>query len=355
MNIRSFIPLVLGLGIGVFAIKMFMDVLKKAEGANNTETVQVVQAKTEIGATMRIGKGMVTLTEVPKPIAPSNAFVDAKEVIDRVTNKTIPQGMPILKSMLAPVGTPPGMTSKIPEGYRAVAVKVNEYVGVAGWIKPGSYVDVVVVMDRRDNTTNRRFTISKVVLQNVQVLAVGQEIQSSGDVGPSLARSVTLLVTPSDVPKLHLAETKGDVRLAMRGQEDQILKATNTTTDGALFDDLRPKKADKNAGSAALSLLGKLFQNPPKPQPQKTDKPDKAAQPPAPKDWSVEMVKGKEVYEIHFQTDEKGARRVEKNAGKHGATKRVSPGPVSSAPDGPGILGTKNSEVSKQLASKLPE
>jgi Flp pilus assembly protein CpaB len=192
-------------------------------------------------------------------------------------------------------------------------------------------------------------------LQNVQVLAVGQEIQNSGDVGPSLARSVTLLATPSDVPKLHLAETKGEVRLAMRGQEDRTFQETEMTTDNALFGFEKNQKADKNKESSALSFLGKLFKNPAKPLPEETDKAKKDTHEPVPesRDWSVEMVKGTEVYEVHFQTDKKGARRVEKNAGKNGATKRASQCRAGSFKGGPGVSGANNLQSMRQLASKL--
>ncbi len=313
MNMRAVIPLVIGLGLGIFAIKIFMNVLQKAKGASNVETVEVVKAKFEIPATSEITAEMVETTTVPLSLAPRGCITDKQKVIRRVANQSIPEGVTIFSTMLAPEGTPPGMISRIPEGYRAVAVKVDEIVGVGGWVKPGSCVDVAVVMDVKTN--NNRGTVSKVVLQNVQVLAIGQKIQTKGDAGASIARSVTLMIRPDDVPKLHLAASKGKLRLALRGQHDSLNETEQLATESDLLGlgEARPQKEQKTLGFLQR-WLGKQCMS----EPQQADNKStslamaQTASPQQPSsDWVVEVMSGARTYQVRFENNQKGARRLD--------------------------------------------
>src|SRR5207249_2811298 len=117
MKTKAIIPLVLGLGIGVFAIKMFLNVLDKAKGATG-EGIKVVRTRVDIAPTIEITDQMVELVSVPDALCPKLAFTDLKEVVGRVTANSIPQGCPVVQSLLAPKGTLPGMASRIQEGYR---------------------------------------------------------------------------------------------------------------------------------------------------------------------------------------------------------------------------------------------
>src|SRR5438876_13770 len=162
MKAKAIIPLVLGLGIGIFAIKMFVNVLKKAKGSTG-ETVEVVRARVDMAPTIEITEQMVEMASVPETLCPKLAIRDKKEVIGRVTANSIPQGCPVVQSLLAPKGTLPGLAARIKDGFRAVAVKVDESVGVAGWVKPGSKVDVVAVMSGRAGSKNE--IISRTILR----------------------------------------------------------------------------------------------------------------------------------------------------------------------------------------------
>lgn len=313
MRGRAIIPLVVGLGVGVFAIKLFVDVLQKAKGATG-ETVPVVCAAADVEPTLEIQETMVEIRQVPKALAPELAFADKKEVVGRVTTLMIGKGMPIIPSVLAPPGTPPGMSTKIPEGYRAVAVQIDESAGVAGWLKPGSRVDVVVMMNIRRGGGQTE-SISKVILQNVEVLAVGQQL-ASGDSAANLTRSVTLMVVPEDVSKLHLASTQGKLRLAMRNQRDDSLPKTDITTDNDLLAQASGKSS-KPASADDSGVFSRLFGGQAKPALAQTDKPTVArvAEPvaarPQPEPWTVELVSGSgEPKKVLFANDKKGARRV---------------------------------------------
>ncbi|MHC4445449.1 MAG: Flp pilus assembly protein CpaB [Planctomycetota bacterium] len=313
MNARAIIPLVVGLGIGIFAVKIFIGVLQKAKGASAADVVQVVRAKGPIEATAKIEETMLEQVSASKSFMPEGIFVDPKKVIGRVTAQYIPKGMPILSELLAPVGTPPGMVARIDKGARAVAVKIDEYAGVAGWLKSGCRVDVVVVLSGKTGGT-----ISKVILQNVEVLAVGQEFQSPGTKA-SLTRSVTLLVSPKDVPKLHLAATRGKIRLALRGKDDKGEPPSELTTDNDLFNTGIVQEDDNQQDGD--TLLGRLFSKQPKIDPNTADEgvgeldlvkpnPLQLASATASQVWPIEVISGENVYKVLFENKSGDARRV---------------------------------------------
>lgn len=226
MKGKAIIPLLLGLGVGFVTVKLAVDAIRKAQAANQSvPTVKAVRAKQDIEPFTRITQEMVEEVETAdSAFAPKlDRIEDVKEVLGRVTAKSIPDKAAVLKSMLAPEGTPAGLQGQIPPGYRAVSVKIDEVTGVAYQLKPGDWVDVIVVMDIATGMRGHKETIAEVILQHVQVAAIGhdtnpQQPDSSSKVKP--AKSATILVREEDVPKLHLAATRGKVTLAMRGKDD---------------------------------------------------------------------------------------------------------------------------------------
>ncbi len=339
MKGRAIIPLVVGLGIGLVAVRYFVNVLQKAKGATTNDTVAVVVANADIGATVEIKSAMVEARQVARALAPSMAFSNAEEVVGRVAATAIPKGMALSPALLAPKGTPPGMVVRIPDGYRAVAVNIDESAGVAGWVKSGSRVDVVVMLSVRRGS--RTENVSKMVLQNVEVLAVGQDLGTSADTSASLAKSVTLLVEPKDVPKLHLAATRGKIRLAMRGQHDVTGQQVDLTTDNDLL-----SNAPRQGAGAGLSLLSRLFAPKPKVEDSQTDKDRQAqaallAQAAAARrePWSVEVLKGSRKPEsVWFEDNRREARRIEAPEQGPGtpapAVQMPAPAPPSAPPSG---------------------
>lgn len=312
MKGRAVIPLVIGLCIGVFALKVFVNVLQKARGATVNDAVPVVCAAVDIDPTVEVQESMLEVRQVPKSLLPDHTFADPKELIGRVASLTLAKGTPVVEHLLAAKGTPPGMAVRIQEGFRAVAVKIDESAGVAGWVKPGSRVDVVVLLSVRRN--NQSETISKTILQNVEVLAVGQDIGNKVDTAAALARPVTLLVNPADVPKLHLASSKGNLRLAMRNQGDHGSGQVASTTDNDLLS-LGNENSSKGV-KPRTSIFGRLFEKQPKMDPPQTDKDEQAVRPllaaaPRPQSWSVELFVGSQAGEtVTFEDDTRGARRI---------------------------------------------
>ena len=213
MKAKTIVPLVIGLAVGFFAIKMGVDMVKKAKGSQDESRKVYVTAK-PIEVASKITESMLTARDVPESLVPGDAFTDAKALVGRVTKMPIAAGVPITNAMLAPPGAQPGLGARIPAGYRAVSVSVNEQSSVAGFITPGSRVDVSAVYGRTD-------TASRLILSNIEVGAVGQSLDRTGPDGKAvqITKSVTLFLTPSQVQVLNAAvgSRKGRIRLALRG------------------------------------------------------------------------------------------------------------------------------------------
>jgi pilus assembly protein CpaB len=223
MKSKALIPLAVGVVVGIVAIKYTMNALSNAQGAPGSETVKVIMAQKDIPATVTITADMVVVAQTPRtPLLPREIFTDIKELDGRVALKSIPRGSPVLPSMVAPVGTKPGLTTRVPEGFRAVAVKIDESSGVGYLVQPTDWVDVLSVMETKK--FGKAQTESKLILERVQVAAVGQLLNDGPEKGTSRnVQTVTLLVKTADVPKLHLAQTRGRVTLAMRGADDATM------------------------------------------------------------------------------------------------------------------------------------
>ncbi len=188
---------------------------------------EVVVAKVEIPLGTKIIPEHLAVARFPRDVTPEGAFPKVDEnIIGRVAVVRIPARDPITESRLAPVGSAGGLSSVIPDGYRAMTVKVDDIVGVSGFIMPGTLVDIVVVIDPPEKD-NRREKISKIVLQNIKVLANGQNIdRPKNDREAERVKAITLQVTPEQAEKLALATTEGKLQLVMRNSVDQADEAT---------------------------------------------------------------------------------------------------------------------------------
>lgn len=208
--------LVLGAVVTVMAVGW---VAQKAAISSNKVTVAAMDI--ELGS--KLNSQMLTTVDWPSGSVPQGAFQDAKELQDRVVKTSIQRGEPILSARLAPIGTQGGLSAVIADGKRAMTVRVNDVIGVAGFALPGNYVDVMVNTQQervgaRDNEEKQQ--ISKTVLEHVLVLAVAQEA-SRDDTKPKVVNAVTLELTLEDAEKLDLARNIGTLSLVLRNQADK--------------------------------------------------------------------------------------------------------------------------------------
>lgn len=182
-----------------------------------TRPVVVAAADLELGAELRPDD--LRVVDWPQSAMPMGAFSNPEEVVGRGLVMPVIQNEPILPMKLAGKGAGSGLPVVIPEGKRAVSVRVNEVIGVAGYVLPGTKVDVLATATP---TSNREDTTTKLVLSNVQVLAAGTKLEQDGEQGkPVSVNVVTLLVTPEESERLTLGATEGKIQLALRNPLDK--------------------------------------------------------------------------------------------------------------------------------------
>lgn len=201
------------------------------------ELNNVVVAKVEIPLGAKITVEQLGVAPMPNGSAPEGAFRKLEEVVGRVAVTPIGVREPITNLKLAPEGVGAGLSAVIPEGYRAMTVKVDDVVGVSGFVMPGSYVDVVaVIVPVAQSATSTQGPISKIVLQNIKVLASGPKIDSPQDQRqPADVKAVTLQVTPQEAEKLVLAANEGKLQLVMRNYTDQEDSQTTGANKASLL------------------------------------------------------------------------------------------------------------------------
>jgi pilus assembly protein CpaB len=173
----------------------------------------------------RITKDYVKLVAWPASSPVPKGFTSIESVLNRGLIDSVVENEPLTESKLAALEAGAGLPPSITEGMRAVSVKVNEVIGVAGFVVPGTHVDVLVTLRRE----NERDSMSRVVVSDVQVLTAGTRYdqEKAKDGQPIPTSVVTLLVTPNDAERIALASTEGQVMLTLRNPLDR--KPTDTT------------------------------------------------------------------------------------------------------------------------------
>jgi len=224
MQNRLKIALVVAVFFGLIAsygIYSFLRQQRQTADALRNETQNIVVASKDIPAGTMINeeflkKGMLKASPWPKASVPAGAFTSPEQLVGKTNRVKILANEPILESRLAGEGA--GLTVRLEAGKRAMAVRVDEIIGVSGFIVPDDRVDVIVTAtppgaDKQDDR------MSKIVLQNKRVLSVAQSTEQK-DGKPQVARSITLEVSPDEAEKLSLATQEGSLVLALRGVGD---------------------------------------------------------------------------------------------------------------------------------------
>lgn len=195
--------------------------------------IAVANADIELGG--RISAEMIRMTDWPQGSVPNGAFGDAAKLDGRVVLVALQRGEPLTEARLAPLGTKGGLSAVVPEGKRAMTVRVNDVVGVAGFALPGTYVDVMVnTQEEGGQRGDRDRSISKIVLERILVLAVAQEADRDST-KPKVVNAVTLEVAPSEAEVLDLARSVGTLSLVLRNQTDPKTASTIGATKAELL------------------------------------------------------------------------------------------------------------------------
>lgn len=225
--------------------------------AAEVETVSVVVARLDIATASILDSTALTTTEWPREHLPAGALTATADVSGRVARRPIAAGEPVLESALYERGVEGGLGAVINPAHRAISVKVDSVVGVAGFVKPGSRVDVLATLRRVDR--EKAIPQSKVFLQDVRVLAIDQKLEEARDGKPELVNVVTLEVEPEQAELLIYAAHEGRLQLALRTPGDEH----RLETHGAMVADVLgdPKKNGANpTRKSALARSGTAVQ-----------------------------------------------------------------------------------------------
>ncbi len=267
-RIRIFVVLLIALSAGSGLAYATYDYLQNVPVKTVTvPTRSVVVAEADLALGTELEASDLRVVDWPVSAVPAGAFDDASQLTGRGLVLSVVRHEPILPAKLAPEGAGAGLPPIIPQGMRAVSVRVNEVIGVAGYVLPGTHVDVLATV----SPTNRPETMTtKLVLPDVQVLTAGTRLEQDLDRDkPIQVTVITLLVTPQQSERLALASTEGKIQLALRNPLDEGRPETTGV-----------RKARLLAGQAP----------PPRPAPKVAPvPPPPPAPPPAP---TVEVIRG---------------------------------------------------------------
>jgi pilus assembly protein CpaB len=221
------VALLLALGAVLVAAKWMGE-----QGSGGTH---VAVAAGDIGQGTRLASASVQMVEWPAGSVPPGAVTEPKLLEGRITRTDIGRGEPVVEAKLTPPGTTGGLSAIVGAGKRAMTVRVNDVVGVAGFALPGNYVDILVNLQAEGGDSgSQREPISKIVLERIVVLAVAQE-SNRDDTKPKVVNAVTLELTPDQVEKLDLARSIGSLSLVLRNQIDpQPANTSGATRESVL-------------------------------------------------------------------------------------------------------------------------
>jgi pilus assembly protein CpaB len=203
-------------------------------------TTHVLAAATDIKLGSVLRDADLTTIEIAGTL-PKGAIVKKEDAIGRGVLSNLYLGEPILESRLAAPGSGGGLAATIPQGMRASAVKVNDVVGVAGFVTPGMRVDVLISGNPPGAVNATQGTMVRTLLQNIEVLSAGTDIQRDAEGKPQQVQVVNLLVTPQQAELLSLASNETKIQLVLRNPLDTKLDKPPGTAMAQLFDGTPPK------------------------------------------------------------------------------------------------------------------
>src|SRR6185503_364997 len=219
------------LALGTIVSYSVYRTLQSKTGGDAAPGVEVVVAANDIAVGAKVGESDVKTVRYTAADLPANAFHLKTSVIGRGAILPIARGEFFLPSKLAGENAGSGMQSLIPPGMRAVSVRVNEVVAVAGFVVPGTRVDVLLTGSPGGTADNQTTT----VLENIAVLAAGQKLERNAAGEPQSVPVITLLVSPEDAQKLTLASQEGRIQLSLRNPLDTNQQKLPSVRNAVLY------------------------------------------------------------------------------------------------------------------------
>jgi pilus assembly protein CpaB len=265
---RMILGLVFAVIVAFFLSTFVYNQFKKASNAKPAATQHIVVAASPLQLGTRVGANNLRLIAWPADEPVAGAFSRIEDCANRALITPVATNELILDSKLAAKESGAGLPATIPQGMRALSVAVNDVVGVAGFVMPGTMVDVLVTGKVGGGNRGSEDSITRTILENVRVLAAGQKIEQDREGKPQTVPVITLLVSPEDAGRLAMASTEGKIQLALRNTVDTKKVEPPSILEANLF-----------AGTSA-------------PPPKRTGPVVKTAPPAPPSPYVIEVITG---------------------------------------------------------------
>lgn len=275
-------------------------VLQTVKAGNRIATQSVVVAAQDIGEGERLGRLALATREWPAGTAPRGVYSVIDSLVGRVARVPIFTGEPIVGGRLAPPGTGPGIEVKIAPGMRAMAVKINDVVGLSGLIQPNSRVDVLVTVKTSDAEGREE---AKLFMSNMRVLSVGTQVERGADGNPINATTATLEVTPREAERLAIATHQGSIQLVLRGYGDPDSVTTPGATTADVLAQLRSASAIRVAEDPKPAPVRHAERPAPKAAPPPPVVQQVVERPAPPESLEVRVYRGDKVTKQKFASD----------------------------------------------------
>jgi pilus assembly protein CpaB len=265
---------VVAIVIGLLASRYVYKQVQRAGTVKPMQTTQIVIAAERLTLGTRLQPHQLRLVSWPQDNPLPGSFTRIEDCTNRAVITSLIENEPVLEGNLAPKEAGAGLPSVIPEGMRALSVRVDDVVGVAGFVVPGTMVDVLATGDMGGTSSGGNDSVTRTILEDVRVLAAGQKIEQDKDGKPQTVSVVTLLVDPGQADKLTLASTEARIHLALRNTIDTKLLNSPPVFRSTLF----------GLAPARVTAEPKVS------NPRRMTKPPSISPPPPP--YTVEVIKG---------------------------------------------------------------
>ncbi len=279
MNSRIVTALAISAGLALVITGVFYQIALRDASSKEVPMSEVVTAAKDLEVGSEIQPGDLRVEPWPTGKLPEGAQQDIEMVIGRVPVSRILAQEPVLDRRLAAPGAGVGLATKVPDGMRAMSIRVDDVNGVSGFVMPEARVDVLITGVPQGNPQSGRMT--KTILGNVRILSAGENLTPDATGHPQRVPVVTLLLTPEQAEMVTLAQTQGRIQLVLRNGKDEEVAATTGVSESELF------------GSTPKTI------NVSKPAPQRAFV---AAPPPPPPPVQIEVFRGKELSTQTFES-----------------------------------------------------
>ena len=280
---------IVALGFSTVFYRLLVRQSQTTNAARTTVRIALATRDLDLGTILKDDD--VKIEDWPGAV-PAGATARAQDLVGRGVTTEIYAREPIIDSRLAPKGAGGGLAAMIPQGMRAVAVRVNEVVGVAGFVVPGMHVDVLISGNSPGGNGNLG-TLTKTMLQNIEVLSAGQDFKKDAEGKPVMVQVVNLLVTPEQAEQLSLASNQTTIQLILRNPLDRQMTQTPGAAMANLFTGGKLKAPQPQESAAARPH--------PAPKPAEVREPPKKEAP-----FVMELLSGARKAEAKFENTGEG-------------------------------------------------